>query len=1137
MNNQDTLFRLVAETTSDLIARLQTDGTLLYVSPQAQTLLGYAPETMVGTPLQTYVHPDDTAGQPLPSAALANGGCRLQHQAGHYIWCEGEQHELRDEGTGRVTEILLRLRPRPGQTTTPHPHNLLATLQAVNDALFGSLDLATVAERALDVIAGHTNAPAAVLFTVDKTAGRLNLLAGRGLSGETTQVGRRLPLEGSLTGLAVRSKTMQISHELHQDERLEPAVRQALSQEGLRGTVVSVPVLFQDEALGAINLIYAARHNLPAGVRQTIPLIAQTIGTALANAQYMQQIERDRLERQQLTALLEETSDYVAITRPDGTLVFINNAARHALNIPPDIPASSLNVRRFLTDAMMARIENEGVPTATANRVWTAETTLLSWDGHEIPVSQVLMAHRPAGGEVQYLSTIARSLSEAQRIAQRRSQQVHVTNQIAQTVTTASELGQLYHYVVNTVQEQFGYYHTQLLRYEPGMNLLQLVVGYGPIGARMLAAHHQVPLGSGAIGQAAATNQSVLLPDLQSDTHWQPDARLPEARGELAVPICFGDRVLGVLDVLSNVPNQLSNEDQMVLEGLCGQIAVAVETTRLRQEAHERLRELNSLQRLVSREGWRSFQGLATGDQAGYIYDQVSLQPMSIQELPAALPPNSGGNGTPAGETPAPPHPLITTPLRVRGEIIGTIGVENLPDSPLTPEDQALLEAVSIQVAEALENARLLEQTQKRAVELETVSRVGAATSTILESERLLQSVVDLTKRSFDLYHVHIYLLDEEEGQLVLAAGAGHVGQVMKSQQWRIPLSQTSLVARVARQRQGLIVNDVRVEPDHMANPLLPATRSEMAVPMIASNRLLGVLDVQSDHTNFFSDTDVRTHTALATQVAVALQNAMLYEEQLKTAEKLREVERLKSEFLASMSHELRTPLNSIIGFADVLLEGLDGELTERMMEDVQLIRDSGQYLRELIGDILDMSKIEAGKMKLRYEVVDLPDMVNEIMANTRTLAMTYAKEYLTLTADIRPNVTTIYADRTRLKQVMYNIISNAIKFTEDGGVKITMQMQDEWLVVAIADSGIGIKQENLEMIFEQFRQVDSSLTSTVGGTGLGLPISRSLVELHGGEIWVESRVGRGTTFWFKIPRNGPPLHLPDTGPLPANRR
>ena len=340
----------------------------------------------------------------------------------------------------------------------------------------------------------------------------------------------------------------------------------------------------------------------------------------------------------------------------------------------------------------------------------------------------------------------------------------------------------------------------------------------------------------------------------------------------------------------------------------------------------------------------------------------------------------------------------------------------------------------------------------------------------------------------------------------------------MVAEGWSIEIDhKESIVARAARERKGLIVNDVRSE-GFLPNPLLPETRSEMAVPMTVGNRLLGVMDVQADTANYFTEEDVQIQAALANQIGIALQNATLYEEQIETAEQLREFDRLKSEFLASMSHELRTPLNSIIGFADVLLQGIDGDLNERMEEDVQLIRNSGEHLRELIGDILDMSKIEAGMMALRYEPVELRKVAKDIEAFARTQLMAYDRE-LKIVVNVAPDVETVEADPTRFRQILYNLVSNAIKFTEEGSVKVSMERTDGGMLsVSVADTGIGIKEEDVPIIFEQFRQLDGSLTRAAGGTGLGLPISRRLVELHGGEIWVESELGEGTTFTFTLP-------------------
>lgn len=1015
-----------------------------------------------------------------------------------------------------------------------------------SQTVHSSLAFETVAARALEGICDYAAAPAAMLYILEE--GTLRLRGQWGLADAMTRVVRTLPLERSLEGACADKGEIITGRAIAIEPQLYPATREMLLKTGFAGNIIALPLRLQESILGVISLVYQQAHALPAGAQQTLTALATIAAVALGNARHVAGLEQEARrkgqkqdsqldmtkqvaeDRQRLIDLLEATSDLVATVDWDGNFVFGNAQSYKLLEVPEDEELQGQPLSRFLTQEANVLLQ-AALATALEEGIWQGEMTLETWTGRELPVSQVLTVHRAADGTPLYFSTIARDITSIRETLKRRSRQVQVTTEIAQRIALADELGELYEQVVTQVQEQFGYYHTQLLRMDEGSDVLRLAYGYGETGRQMLAEGYTIPMGIGLAGQAAARKQTVLRPDLSQEGTWRSHPLLPETVGEMAVPIQLGNEVLGILDVQSDKKGQLSEEDQLVLEGLCGQIAVTMETTRLRQETTTRLQELTNLQRLMSREGWQELRMTRPSERLAYLFDHTVVQPMNLQAL---LPGSNGkSNGNPAGEA---PDPLISFPLRIRGEVIGTLGVEDNAQNPLSDEERDLLNAVSVQVAEALENARLLEQTQKRAVELETVSRVGAATSTILESERLLEAVVDLTKQSFNLYHAHIYLLDEAAEQLVLVAGAGHVGEIMKSEGWRIGLSQRSLVARAATTRHGVIANDVRREEGFLPNPLLPATRSELAVPMIASNRLLGVLDVQSDQPNYFTEADIRIQTAMATQIAVALQNAMLFEEQLETAEKLREVERLKSDFLASMSHELRTPLNSIIGFADVLLEGLDGELTDRMAEDVQLIRDSGQYLRELIGDILDMSKIEAGKMRLRYELIGIAGLVEEIMANARTLALSYKKEHLALSADVASEVTSVYADRTRLKQVLYNLLSNAIKFTEEGGVKIMMRYEGEWLVAGVQDTGIGIREENLGLIFEQFRQVDNSLTSTMAGTGLGLPISKSLILLHGGEIWVESQPGKGTTFWLKIPRNGPSHQLPDTGPLLPGR-
>ena len=418
------------------------------------------------------------------------------------------------------------------------------------------------------------------------------------------------------------------------------------------------------------------------------------------------------------------------------------------------------------------------------------------------------------------------------------------------------------------------------------------------------------------------------------------------------------------------------------------------------------------------------------------------------------------------------------------------------------------------QAALARTEAALADQARLSA-ELRAVSDVSVTATATLDLDRLLAAAADLTKENFNLYHTHIYLLDDDKTTLTLRAGAGQVGRMMVQEGRFIPIGARSIVARAARERDVVLVRDTRRSTDFLPHVLLPDTRSEMAIPIIIGDRLLGVLDVQSDRVGFFQLGDRQVYKILAAQLAVATQNALFFAEQLAMAEKLREVDRLKTDFLARMSHELRTPLNSIIGFADVLLMGLDGDLTERMIEDLQLIRSSGYHLRDIIGDILDMSKIEAGRLELTYEEFDVRRVTGELMATAAPLA---EQKGLDLRLDIAENMEPLVADRTRIRQVLWNIIGNAIKFTDRGRITVSVRPEDGHAQFCVSDTGIGILPENQPRIFDHFSQVEPGRRESVSGTGLGLSISKSLVELHGGRIWVESEPGRGSAFRFTIP-------------------
>ena len=556
------------------------------------------------------------------------------------------------------------------------------------------------------------------------------------------------------------------------------------------------------------------------------------------------------------------------------------------------------------------------------------------------------------------------------------------------------------------------------------------------------------------------------------------------------------DEHVGNLFLKADPTRPLTDEDKVMVSAVARQVAQQVENLRLLADASRARADAEEATRRLTRENWQSFTS-QKADTLGFAYDSIQVSPF--------------------GETHTSQDISFAQPLMVRGESIGQLTVAGLKDVP--PGALELANNIAKQVSAHIENLRLFELNERRARELETVAVVSTTVSTVLDPDELLQSVVDLTKERFNLYHAHIYLADESWNTLLLASGAGEIGRQMVTAGHAIQIdAEKSLVARATRERIALIVNDVRAEPDFLPNPYLPDTRSEMAVPMISGDRVIGVFDIQSNVAGYFSQEDANIYTTLASQVAVALQNARLYVEQAATVTQLRELDRLKSSFLANMSHELRTPLNSILGFADVMLEELDGPLTENMTNDLGLIYKNGQHLLHLINDVLDMAKIESGKMNLNIEKFNLQEVIEEVTSITSPLAS--EKNLALFIEPDSDHEVEINADKIRLRQVMINLINNSIKFTEKGKISICVAREENNVLISVKDTGIGIPAEMLESVFQEFTQVDTTTTRKAGGTGLGLPISRRLIEMHSGRLWAESSGidGEGATFFVFLP-------------------
>jgi signal transduction histidine kinase len=258
----------------------------------------------------------------------------------------------------------------------------------------------------------------------------------------------------------------------------------------------------------------------------------------------------------------------------------------------------------------------------------------------------------------------------------------------------------------------------------------------------------------------------------------------------------------------------------------------------------------------------------------------------------------------------------------------------------------------------------------------------------------------------------------------------------------------------------------------------------------------------------------------LADQVAIAIDNARSYELSQQAVREMRDLDRVKTQFLANMSHELRTPLNSIIGFSRVILKGIDGPVTDLQRQDLSAIYSSGQHLLGLINDVLDIAKIEAGKMELAFEEVNLSDLITSVMSTGQGLVK---DKLIQLVRKIDEELPMVRADAIRVRQVLLNLLSNAAKFTEQGEIVVEAHVEPnaygiDQVHVSVADTGPGISEADQAKLFQAFSQVDDSPTRKTGGSGLGLAISQQLIQLHGGRIGLQSEIGHGSTFYFTLP-------------------
>ncbi|MGR9089002.1 MAG: GAF domain-containing protein [Gammaproteobacteria bacterium] len=456
-------------------------------------------------------------------------------------------------------------------------------------------------------------------------------------------------------------------------------------------------------------------------------------------------------------------------------------------------------------------------------------------------------------------------------------------------------------------------------------------------------------------------------------------------------------------------------------------------------------------------------------------------------------------------------------PMLLDGRAIGTISVNRFPPRPFSDKEISVLTTFADQAVIAIANARLFNETRE-ALEQQTATAgiLRVISSSVSDTAPVFEKILESCERLFDTEQIAMFLVDGET--VNLGAFRGEMADVI-SDAYPQPL-ETSLTGLAIRERRALHypnVANVADKPRDMADVYeRVGNHAVLAAPMLWENKGIGTILVARVPPRAFSDKDIAVLTTFADQAVIAIENARLFHEIEDKSHELGVANQHKSEFLANMSHELRTPLNAIIGFSEVLNERMFGELNEKQADYLNDIYNSGKHLLALINDILDLSKIEAGRMELELESFDVEDALSNTLTLIRERAQQHAIE---LAFEPNDELGLFRADQRKLKQIMLNLLSNAVKFTPDGGsIRIDARIDKGALEVSVTDTGIGIAPEDQQAIFQEFRQAGGNYTNKREGTGLGLALTKRFVELHGGTLSLDSEPRRGSTFTFTLP-------------------
>jgi signal transduction histidine kinase len=461
---------------------------------------------------------------------------------------------------------------------------------------------------------------------------------------------------------------------------------------------------------------------------------------------------------------------------------------------------------------------------------------------------------------------------------------------------------------------------------------------------------------------------------------------------------------------------------------------------------------------------------------------------------------------------------ILSVPILKGDDLFGVVGIYTLEEvRPFTEKQIALVETFADQAAIAIDNVRLLDELRQS---LEQQTATADMLKLISRSTFDLKSVLNtLVESAARLCAADITTISrEKDGHYHVVAAYGF-SPGLQDYYETMPMDQGrgSLFGRILLERKPVQIVDVLADPEYAMRELQKRAgfRTVLGVPLLRDGVPIGLLSVNRTTVRPFTDKQIEFVTAFADQAAIAIENVRLFDEIQEKSRQLEVASQHKSQFLANMSHELRTPLNAILGYTELMADGAYGEPSEKMLGVLRRLESNGRHLLGLINDVLDLSKIEAGQLVLELSDYSIQDIAQTVRSTLEPLA---SDKKLAFKVEVAPELPPGRGDGRRLTQVLINLIGNAIKFTDAGEVAIKAEANNGAFHVSVRDTGPGISAADQAKLFQEFQQADNAITRKKGGTGLGLAISKRIVEMHGGNIWVESQVGRGSTFAFTLP-------------------